>query len=53
MEAKRSPSVIMVIHDERLLPDIHAEGLLLNPGFAYTISVSKVTNDSFSLHISK
>lgn len=43
MEAKRSPGLLLVVHDEKNLPDLHTEGLELEPGFSYTITVAKVT----------
>ncbi|XP_035209181.1 acid-sensing ion channel 4-A-like [Stegodyphus dumicola] len=40
-EKRRHPGVVVTVHDESTLPDIHTEGVLLSTGYSYTLAVQK------------
>ena len=50
LEKKRSPGVIIAVHDLQNEPDIHTEGKQLIPGLSYAIPVSKVITQFSFLH---
>ncbi|GFV00111.1 uncharacterized protein TNCV_4057821 [Trichonephila clavipes] len=41
LEKKRSPGIIVTVHDDSSAPDIHTDGHLLGPGHSYTFTIQK------------
>ncbi|XP_054706911.1 acid-sensing ion channel 4-A-like [Uloborus diversus] len=43
METRRHPGLLLTIHDEENMPDVHTDGLMIEPGLSYSLAVQKST----------